>query len=826
MNECSLNVKSKINAHLSDANDNSKWLVDLLIVPKITDITPPTQLNSFKIKIPHNITLADPEFNKVNKIQILLGAELFFHFLKSEKIYLDENLVCQNSCFGYLVSGSTDLTKINRSISLNQNCFLTMETLNESIKSFWEIETIQDSNTCPSEELIYCDEHFKRTHYRNSDGRYIVQMPLKPEFRREIPLGDSETLALLRLEQLWRRLEREPKMKMLYTDFMKEYEDLGHMTPKIEETDVKPEFFLPHHGVYRAQSSSTKLRVVFNASAKTTNGYSLNDQLLRGGVIQEDLFSILLRFRKHLYAFSADIEKMFRQILIDPSQTSLQRILWKKTLNDPVQIYDLKTVTYGTASAPYLATRTLCQLALDEKESFPLAASVISDFYMDDCLTGSSDISEAIEIQQQLIKLLARGGMCLHKWCSNIPELQIGECKVYPFGQSLEELNVKTLGMQWNNINDTFSFKVAVKSGSTITKRSVLSEIARIYDPLGLLGPVITKAKIFLQRLWLMKIDWQEPLPQHISQEWLEFVSSFPLIEELRIPRCVSVKDSAKVVLHGFADASEFAYGAVLFLQNVSKDGSVVNHLLCSKSRVAPIKTLTIPRLELSACVLLYKLVQKTINALKLNLDKVLLWSDSTIALAWIRSSPHRLKTFVSHRVAQIQVLTQPFQWGHVPSNLNPADDLSRGLDAKDLHKKDIWWTGLPFLKQETPTAPDPSCVQTDIQYLKELKPTIDVALPVINPNGFFDDLMSRTNSYCKLIRIISYIFRFVFNAAHPEERRSGPISTAEFKNAQNFLVKKAQSISFPREISDLKKSNKVSSCSKLRSLNPFLDKN
>lgn len=504
----------------------------------------------------------------------------------------------------------------------------------------------------------------------------------------------------------------------------------------------------------------------------------------------------------------------------------MQRILWKKTLNDPVQIYDLKTVTYGTASAPYLATRTLCQLALDEKESFPLAASVISDFYMDDCLTGSSDISEAIEIQQQLIKLLARGGMCLHKWCSNIPELQIGECKVYPFGQSLEELNVKTLGMQWNNINDTFSFKVAVKSGSTITKRSVLSEIARIYDPLGLLGPVITKAKIFLQRLWLMKIDWQEPLPQHISQEWLEFVSSFPLIEELRIPRCVSVKDSAKVVLHGFADASEFAYGAVLFLQNVSKDGSVVNHLLCSKSRVAPIKTLTIPRLELSACVLLYKLVQKTINALKLNLDKVLLWSDSTIALAWIRSSPHRLKTFVSHRVAQIQVLTQPFQWGHVPSNLNPADVLSRGLDAKDLHKKDIWWTGLPFLKQETPTAPDPSCVQTDIQYLKELKPTTDVALPVINPNGFFDDLMSRTNSYCKLIRIISYIFRFVFNAAHPEERRSGPISTAEFKNAQNFLVKKAQSISFPREISDLKKSNKVSTCSKLRSLNPFLDKN
>lgn len=313
LNECSLNVKSKMNAHLSDANDNSKWLVDLLIVPKITDITPPTQLNSFKIKIPHNITLADPEFNKVNKIQILLGAELFFHFLKSEKIYLDENLVCQNSCFGYLVSGSTDLTKINRSISLNQNCFLTMETLNESIKSFWEIETIQDSNTCPSEELIYCDEHFKRTHYRNSDGRYIVQMPLKPEFRREIPLGDSETLALLRLEQLWRRLEREPKMKMLYTDFMKEYEDLGHMTPKIEETDVKPEFFLPHHGVYRAQSSSTKMRVVFNASAKTTNGYSLNDQLLKGGVIQEDLFSILLRFRT---PFQRTLRKCFVKFLL------------------------------------------------------------------------------------------------------------------------------------------------------------------------------------------------------------------------------------------------------------------------------------------------------------------------------------------------------------------------------------------------------------------------------------------------------------------------------------------------------------------------------
>ena len=322
---------------------------------------------------------------------------------------------------------------------------------------------------------------------------------------------------------------------------------------KSSETDEGND--IPHYGVLRPSSQTTKYRVVFNGIAKTSTGFSLTDLLCKRGTLQEDLFSILIRFRKHIYAFTTDIKQMFRMIEIKPAQTKFQKILWKDSQFSPIKVYELKTVTYGTVCAPYLATKVLQQLAIDEKETFPLASkTVLEDFYMGDCLSGSSELNEFETLKQELIQLLNKGQMTLHKWCSN--QDQTSEPQEFSLDRNSHEVTVKTLGMLWNSLSDTFTYKVNINTSSNFTKRDVLSQIARIYDPLGLLGPVISKAKIFMQELWLLKLDWNEKLPPNICEQWHSFLKTLPDLQYLKIPRCFSTTDSECIILHGFADAS------------------------------------------------------------------------------------------------------------------------------------------------------------------------------------------------------------------------------------------------------------------------------
>ncbi|GBN98193.1 hypothetical protein AVEN_154690-1 [Araneus ventricosus] len=647
-------------------------------------------------------------------------------------------------------------------------------------------------------------------------------MPLKPEFP-ETMLGNSKMIASKRLDQLWTRLERDPTMKALYSDFLNEYESLHHMEEVKEDTDLDAGYYLPHHGILRPDNKTTKLRVVLNASSKTSSGYSLNDLLYKGGVLQEDLFSILIRFRKHIYAFTADIKQMFRMIELNESQTRLQKILWKNSKSSPTKVYELRTVTYGTASAPYLATKVLQQLALDEKKNFPLASKVLlQDFYMDDCLSGSSEFTEFETIQSELRQLLQRGGMTLHKWCSSYSPTTAQE---FPLDRNSEEIQVKILGMIWNSVSDTFTYKANVNINHSCTKRDVLSQIARIYDPVGLLGPVISKAKIFMQQLWLLKLDWYEILPPDISQQWENFVKTLPGLEKIKIPRCFLETNAIRVILHGFADASSKGYGAIIYFQTVPIHEESNCRLLCSKSRVAPSKIMTIPRLELSACLLLSKLTHKVISALKMQIESVQLWSDSTIALAWINTPPNLLKTFISNRVSQIQQLTKDFQWKHIPSECNPADLISRGLDVKALAANDLWWKG-PDLENLTACTPDSLPVSSfviDECYSNELKTIPKLTLKLNIDSNFIDNLLDLTNNFHKLIRILAFIFRFITNCKSGVKQRDS-LTLEEYGKAEIFLINHFQARYFAPEIACLKKGSSVSQSSKLKFLNPFID--
>ncbi|GBM61423.1 hypothetical protein AVEN_145433-1 [Araneus ventricosus] len=323
--------------------------------------------------------------------------------------------------------------------------------------------------------------------------------------------------------------------------------------------------------------------------------------LMKGDVI-EDVFETISRFRRHKFAFTTDIQKMYRQILIDPDQQDLQRIVWKTGPNAEVSAYRLKTVTYGMSNAPFLAIRTLQQLAEDEKSRFPLASEVLlHDTYMDDIVSGAPDL-ETDDVE--------------HSFSVDT------------------DFSVKTLGISWRPFRDRFVFKVSISIKPSYTKREVLSVIARLYDPLDFLGPVLTRAKVLLQRLWQQRLDWDDVLPKPIADEWKEFVTTMRCIKKVKIIRFILTDTWLRIVLQGFADASEAAYGAVVYLQCFYRNNSAKVTILTSKSRVAPIRVISIPRLELCACVLLAQLVQKIRSSLRLEISDIVLHTDSTIALA------------------------------------------------------------------------------------------------------------------------------------------------------------------------------------------------
>ncbi|GFY29738.1 integrase catalytic domain-containing protein [Trichonephila clavipes] len=381
---------------------------------------------------------------------------------------------------------------------------------------------------------------------------------------------------------------------------------------------------------------------------------------------------------------------------VDVSQRPLQRILWKGDVNEPVKVYQLNTVTYGTASAPFLAMRTLKQISIDEGENFPLAASVLcDDFYMDDVLSGANSLEVAKTLQHQLIDILQTAQMSLHKWCGNTSELIPTTEKEYDFASPEE---IKTLGIAWKSKTDCFNFKVEVERNAHPTKRSVLSIIARLFDPLGLLGPVITKAKIFMQQLWTLQIDWSERLPEKEASEWKEFVRSLVALNGINIERCIVIPNAEVIELHGFCDASERAYGAAIYARSINPDGEIKVKLVASKSRVSPVKQVTMPRLELCSAVLLAKLMHKVKRALRMDITSVFLDRFHNSAIVDENES-RNLKTFVANRVVIIQELTELNKWHHVPSEQNPADIISRGLDPEKIQRSELWWFGPAFLE-------------------------------------------------------------------------------------------------------------------------------
>nr|XP_049461351.1 uncharacterized protein LOC120952879 [Anopheles coluzzii] len=406
-----------------------------------------------------------------------------------------------------------------------------------------------------------------------------------------------------------------------------------------------------------------------------------------------------------------------------------------------------------------------------EGTEYALARAALKrNFYVDDFIGGANNVREAVQLRMELSALLAKA-----------PSIS---AHTHP---SLPNETIKALGISWKPESDELCFESNTEADeATSTKRSILSSIAKMYDPLGLIAPMIVRTKMLMQELWLLKSGWDEPVPNHICKKWKAIQSDWKTLSEYRTNRYALLPD-ATVEFHTFTDASEAAYGACVYARCENAAGEVRISLLAPKSRVAPLKRVTLPRFELSATVLGAHLHHRVKEAMQIVCAESFFWSDSTLTLKWIASPPNSWKTFVANRVAEVQHYSHPRQWRHVPGTSNPADLVSRGMSAAHFTQNQLWNNGPDWLVQ--PSSHWPS---------SDPEPS--------------DEADLETRQKARSQRPI------------PHTNASKTITPEYVDAAKTVLCIIAQHDAFSAEIKQLKKGEALMKQSPLRKLTPFLD--
>lgn len=818
--QASLACRSMVSIKIQSRHDPSFVIpVKAYVMDKLTSLLPERKVVVQELPSLPSVNLADPSFDTPNKIDLLLGAQVYSQILLCGLIKGPPGSpIAQNTTLGWIFSG--EVGEVRNNSNACHNVVVSMHTAysedTDLLKSFWELESEHYSKEKKylTEEEQQCERIFSETTQRDEFGRYIVSLP----FRTQDPqckYGDSQQIARKRFLLLEKRLLKNPKLKQEYVGVINEYLSLGHMEV-VEDQGKSDAVYLPHHAVVRNDKLTTKVRVVFDASCQGTNGVSLNQDLLVGPTLQPELRHILMRWRCFPICLVADVIKMYRQVKVAEDDVDFQRLFWRENPDDELQHLRLLRVTFGTSCAPHLAVKTLQQVAHDEGAEFPLAASrVFSDFYIDDLMTGCQSVAEGAQLYKEMNNLLGRGGFQLQKWATNSTDLLK---HLQEDGAASEEnLELKTdktkiLGLTWNNTSDEFEYTVQLPQLETpVTKRRVVSDIAKLFDPLGWIAPAIITAKVFIQKIWLSGIEWDQELPPTLMKNWLKFRNDLSQLTNFRIPRWIgSSADDQCVELHGFADASNVAFAAVVYARITDKNGSVHVNLITSKTKVAPIKQVSIPRLELCGATLLAKLLLEVSNVLDVPKQHLHAWTDSLVVLAWLKSHPSRWKTFIANRVAEILTVMDGNQWSHVPSKQNPADCASRGVNPSECSHIQLWQQGPAWLKHNK------------IKYIQEeMDTTIEekkLKTHTVICTDVEEALFTKFSTLKRLTRVIAYCRRFL------SPRSIGALTADELKLALFSCIKMCQRHWFCDEIDSFKKIDIVNKKSKLTSLNPFLD--
>ncbi|XP_036219119.2 uncharacterized protein [Bactrocera oleae] len=466
----------------------------------------------------------------------------------------------------------------------------------------------------------------------------------------DIEIPDSLSMALFRANCLRKKMQRDHVLAETLHKKILDYRQKGYIRRlRPSDSAIKKYWYLPIFAVSNPNKPG-KVRLVWDAAAKV-NGVSLNSMLLKGPDLTTPLHSVLFKFRQKRIAVTADIAEMFHQVRVRQEDQNFLRFLWyEPNANEPTT-FAMTVMTFGATCSPSCAQYVKNKNAKDFEEEFPCASKcIIENHYVDDMLVSVDTEEEAIKLAQDVRHVHALGGFHLRHFLSNSNRVLVAlnEDPLDELSLDLErELPTeKVLGMWWMTSTDHFAFRVSAKyRDSDIflhqrrpTKREVLSLVMTIYDPLGLISFYVIYAKVILQEIWRAGCDWDVPIPDDQFTKWIRWLKLIPKMESLRIPRCYMRTLFAgvpQIVLHTFVDASESSYAAVCYLRY--SYGDAVNcTMIASKTRVAPLKLVSIPRLELKAALLGARLAKHIIESHSVHVDKCVYWSDSRTVLAWL----------------------------------------------------------------------------------------------------------------------------------------------------------------------------------------------
>ena len=675
-----------------------------------------------------------------------------------------------------------------------------------NLTDFWETETMgvqYNDCQCTPMDMTKSDRDEYNIIY-NSCMKEGKQWKIPYPWKRDPDqLPDNRAQAEKVLQSTEKRLARNPQHAEAYNKQMNEMVDLGFSRKLTEEevTNYKgPVHYVSHHAVIRPEKKSTPVRIVFNSSS-SFHGHSLNDYWYKGPDLLNSLFGVLLRFRENEVAICGDISKMYHRVLIPLQDQHVHRYLWRDLqLDKPPDVFVKTVLTFGDKPSSAMAQIALRRTAEDGKELYPEAARVIQkDVYMDDICSSAETTEAAQQLTREIDEVLAEGGFKVKGWSSN-ENLTDDDHKKTDGRQLLEAVTEeKILGVVWDQSNDVFTYKVKTPATASeephtrLTKRKVLSKIAQIFDPLGFASAFLINAKIGMQRLWQLGVEWDEELPPTEENRWLSMFEEMTELQSVELERCLTPPLAIeKPTLCVFSDASESAFGACMYIRWQLNNGQFETRFVTAKSRVAPLKRLTVPRLELQAAVMATRLNASVMKELRMTVEKTIFLTDSTIALSWIRSQARSYKPFVSARVGEVQSNSDPTQWRHVPGSLNPADDISRGIPVSQL--QDRWKTGPEFLSLPEEQWPDDQ-VQPDCAAVDEEKRKVKAVMNLTSTEVIDCE---KTSSWKRLLRVTAYVFRFIHilkakiqKGPTPEDKSS--LSPADLKEAEMYWIKKAQ---------------------------------
>ena len=814
--ETSATRESKVNFKLRSL-DGSFTTTELEATTVKTPTTPfqPVSVNTQDynhlkgIKFTENYPRSDCE------VDILIGEPIYSYLISGAPVKgsLYEPVATPTK-LGWMLGGGyiSQEEKPPQVVYTAMRCSLVEANLSDSnikLDDFWKLEHLgireTKSEDFSMEEQEAVNEMRRCTVYDAHKKQWSTTLLFKDKDKR-IPDNFNRARAVAR------KVESDAIKSGMIGTLNEAYQQLldnefaERVSPKEKTPKGEQIYYLQCHPIYKPENETTKVRIVMNAAAKGQDGTSLNSLLHKGPCLLPDFVGILMRFRQKKFVFCMDISKMFLRIKLHGNKDCL-RWLWRfGNQEKDFEIFRMTSVTFGIQSSPYQADYVIKETGEIFKKELPEAKQIVDkDFYMDNGTTGSNSMEKSKKQVSELLQLMNLAGMPTQKWSASDPRILDNVPEEI---QRTLKTPLSIFGCLWDAIHDTITYDFTINlddDGKVETKRSFLQKVAAIFDPMGLIAPVLTSAKILFQKLWEQQLEWDDPIPSTLQERWKAWKTDAKQLSKIERRRCLVDKEKniTKQTIVGFGDASENAYGTSVYLRTEYEDKTLSHELLFSKSRVAPLSMgkdhpkLTIVRLELLGALCTARASRYVAEHLSLPIEAC--FSDSQITICRIKRGWKPFKQWVGARLKEITELVPAGNWYFVPGIENPADLVSRGCYATELLNSDLWWHGPKFLHADKEQWPQISTALQDVETTlekSELRPLLpSVAKTTLIDKPVLTNIVNRFGKWEKFIRFSGFILRM----GHPGHKkfRNKNFSVEEIESIELFWWKKSQQMTF-----------------------------